>query len=84
MPFRKGADLFIETARKLIDTGEKQFHFYWIGDFGRDEVDPLYGRWADYMNSLQNSEVQDYVTFLGYKSDPQKYMQAGDIFILSS
>jgi glycosyltransferase involved in cell wall biosynthesis len=84
MPFRKGADLFIETAQKLIDMGEKQFHFYWIGGFVGNEGDPQYGNWSDYLKKLKNQELRDYVTFLGQKSDPREYLRAGDIFVLTS
>ena len=84
MVFRKGADLFIETARILRKKGFADFHFYWIGDFDRKERDNRYGIWADYITALRKEGLDKYVTFLGLKDKPREYMQSGDVFLLSS
>lgn len=84
MPFRKGADLFIDTARKLIDMDEDKFHFYWIGDFSSKEDGTSYDKWDELQKKLENGPLGDKVSFLGKKDDPQEYMQAGDIFLLTS
>jgi len=83
MPFRKGADLFIDIARHLIQSGRNNFHFYWIGEFYADENDPYYGSWAKKLSTITETEMQ-YITFLGRKNNPKEYMQAADIFLLPS
>ncbi len=84
MPFRKGADLFIELGRILRREGVKNFHMYWVGDFEPSYIDPKYGDWSDYLVRLQKSNLNSYVTFLGLKENPRNYFQAGDIFVLTS
>ncbi|OGW46079.1 MAG: hypothetical protein A2Y66_00505 [Nitrospirae bacterium RBG_13_41_22] len=84
MVFRKGADLFIEVARILRNRGFGKFHFYWIGDFDKKERDSRYGIWADCITALKKEGLDKYVTFLGLKDKPREYMQAGDVFLLSS
>ena len=84
MVFRKGADLFIEAARSMRKKGIDDFHFYWVGDFNKRESDSRYGVWADYIHALKKEGLDNYVTFLGLKDKPREYMQAGDVFLLSS
>jgi glycosyltransferase involved in cell wall biosynthesis len=84
MAFRKGADLFINAARTLRNRGFDNFHFYWIGDFDIKERDNRYGVWGDCVAALGKESLDKYVTFLGFKDNPREYMQAGDIFLLSS
>ncbi len=83
MPFRKGADLFIEVGRKLLHEGRDDFHLYWIGHFYDCNSDPVYGNWLEKLASLTESDKQ-YITFLGRKDNPKDYMQAADIFLLPS
>ncbi|HMK49610.1 MAG TPA: glycoside hydrolase family 99-like domain-containing protein, partial [Thermodesulfovibrionales bacterium] len=84
MAFRKGADLFIDVARILRRRGLDNFHFYWIGRFDPGERDERYGVWADHIESLEKEGLDKYVTFTGLKDRPREYMQAGDVFLLSS
>jgi glycosyltransferase involved in cell wall biosynthesis len=84
MPFRKGADLFIEVARVLRQKGYDNFHFYWIGDFDWLAHDDKYGNWSDYVTELKQSELSAYVTFLGFVEKPKEYLRAADVFILPS
>lgn len=84
MPFRKGADLFIDVARILRRRGFDDFHFYWIGDFDKNESDSRYGVWGDYLADLQESGLSQFVTFLGFKENPKDYLRLADIFILPS
>ena len=83
MPFRKGADLFIEVGRHLYRQGRHDIHLCWIGEFPEDEDDPLRGRWSDHLAQLKVPDAPR-VTFLGVKEDPKKYLQAADIFLLTS
>ncbi|MBI5632831.1 MAG: glycoside hydrolase family 99-like domain-containing protein [Nitrospirae bacterium] len=84
MPFRKGADLFIRAARILKGQGHEDFHFYWIGEFDRKERDDAFGVWGDYLASLKRDDLHNHITFLGFKNNPREYLQAGDIFLLTS
>jgi glycosyltransferase involved in cell wall biosynthesis len=84
MPFRKGADLFIELARLLREKGFDGFHLYWIGALDDVRDDPRYGNWRDHLDLSTGSELGTYVTFLGLKENPRAYMRAGDAFVLTS
>lgn len=84
MAFRKGADLFIEVARILRRKGFADFHFCWIGAFDKKERGDRYGIWGDYIDALRKEGLDKHVTFMGVKDKPREYMQAGDIFLLSS
>jgi glycosyltransferase involved in cell wall biosynthesis len=83
MPFRKGADLFIELGN-ILRRQTTDFHFYWIGDFDNLESDPRYGTWADHQARLTTNDLGDFVTFLGYRENFRDYFQAADIFVLPS
>jgi len=84
MPYRKGADLFINTARQLLTSGEKQFHFYWLGEFSPRESAPNMGVWKDVLKEVEKTDLKNYVTFLGFVENPGRYLQVGDIFLLTS
>ncbi|MGC2423990.1 MAG: glycoside hydrolase family 99-like domain-containing protein [Nitrospirota bacterium] len=84
MAFRKGADLFIKVARALHEKGFDNFHFYWIGDFEATQCDEKYGIWAGHIHTMKKEGADKYVTFLGIKDNPREYLQAGDVFTLTS
>lgn len=84
MPFRKGADLFIEAAGILLRKGYRDFHFYWIGDFTHTEADENNKIWGDYLKEMHENGLDRYVTFLGIKDNPREYLLAADIFVLPS
>ena len=84
MPFRKGADLFIDTAKTLRDIGCENFHFYWIGEFEGFEKDPVYGSWNEQRIKIDDFGLRKYITFLGYRENLKEYFQAADIFVLPS
>ena len=84
MPFRKGADLFIELGDLLRQQGRTDFHLYWIGDFEDSESDPRYGAWAEHRAKLAKNNLGDFVTFLGYKENFREYFRVADIFLLPS
>lgn len=84
MPFRKGADLFIEVARQLAGKGANDFHFYWIGGFDRNEPDDHGGTWADYLERMRRDGLNRHVTFLGQVDNPREYLAEGDLFLLPS
>ena len=84
MPFRKGADLFIQTAQHFKEQGINNIHFYWIGDFDKDFVDPHFGAWSKYLKKISAQGLDTHVTFLGFKENPRQYLRAGDLFLLTS
>jgi glycosyltransferase involved in cell wall biosynthesis len=84
MPFRKGADLFIELAAILRRGGRDDFHFYWLGWLEKDYCDSQYGSWPECLQRLAESELSDYVTFFITKENPREYLRAGDVFVLTS
>jgi len=84
MPFRKGADLFIEAARTLRRKSADDFHFYWVGSFADSEKDSSGKLWKDYLRELKKDGLDSYVTFLGLKQNSKDYLCLGDIFLLPS
>lgn len=84
MPFRKGADLFIEIGEKLLQKGHRNFHLYWIGEFDPSYRDEEFGSWESHHRKLKNRDLGRHVTFLGLKDDPREYLACGDIFLLPS
>jgi glycosyltransferase involved in cell wall biosynthesis len=84
MPFRKGADLFIELGQILRSKGKDCFHLYWIGEFDQNVSDNNHGVWSAYLRRLAESGLGENVTFLGYKNNPRDYLQVGDVYVLTS
>jgi glycosyltransferase involved in cell wall biosynthesis len=84
MPFRKGADLFIELGQILRRKGRNDFHLYWIGGFEKSASDGKYAVWSDYLKRLEQSDVRNYITFLGYKKNSRDYLQVGDVYVMTS
>lgn len=82
MPFRKGADLFIDLARELRRNGATDLHLCWVGGFPADEHEPEHGRWAEHLQRLEREALP--VTFLGVQDDVTPYLQAADLFALTS
>jgi FkbM family methyltransferase len=83
-PFRKGADLFIYTARQLLLLGQDNFHFYWVGNFDELDAEEPFGDWKDFHKLLEEENLHSYITFLGPVDNPQKYYCAGDLFLFTS
>lgn len=80
--WRKGVDLFIETANKLLSLGIRNFVFYWIGANHWRKDSEKYGKWEDWERYLDVNGLRDYVRFPGVKENPKRYFLAGDIFYL--
>ena len=86
MYWRKGIDLFIETAIKLKQKGFTNFHFYWIG-INIWDLDPTSRRistWKDLEHKIIVNGIKNNISFLGEKKNPTDYFISGDIFYLSS
>jgi glycosyltransferase involved in cell wall biosynthesis len=76
--YRKGFDLFLETARILA--GEKTcggIRFVWVGGFGRhkQKITEKY---------IKQYGLEEYVTFTGEMADPFPVYQRSSLFFLSS
>ena len=70
---RKGADIFIKTHKILKERGYENFKFVWIGGFGlKDQI----------LEDFNNKE--EGCLFLGEKKNPFPYLNAADVFLLSS
>jgi glycosyltransferase involved in cell wall biosynthesis len=84
MPFRKGADLFIEVARILRARGVEDYHFYWLGSFPDQERDEVLGTWAQQLDRLRADGLDEKVTFLGNVDDVGAHLRRADLFLLTS
>ncbi len=84
MPFRKGADLFIDVARALKRKNIQGVHLYWVGDFDDKEQDQEGTTWLEYKSQSKMEGLQEHITFLGLKQNVRDYMLAGNVFLLPS
>ncbi|MEI7740996.1 MAG: glycosyltransferase [bacterium] len=75
--WRKGPDIFVETAELLSKMHVKNFHFFWLGSILKNE-------YADIESVAREKELEYRVTFLGEKQNPSEYFAAGDLFLLPS
>jgi glycosyltransferase involved in cell wall biosynthesis len=82
--WRKGVDLFIQTAIKLRDMGGQNFKFYWIGGNYWNLEENEWGSWERLEKIIDENGINDQVIFLGEQDNPKDYMKAGDIFYLPS
>jgi hypothetical protein len=71
--WRKGSDLFVEVAARLVSRGVTDFHFYWIGEHRKEEI-----------GEIRRRGLASHVTFLGPRNDPRDWFSAGDVFLLPS
>ncbi len=70
----KGFDRLLRIAKRLIDDGKK-FHLYFLG---RGPLE------SDLKKYVTEHNLQKVITFLGYKTNPYKYVNKCDVFICSS
>ncbi|NOU47318.1 MAG: glycosyltransferase, partial [Bacteroidales bacterium] len=82
--WRKGTDLFIETARKLKDNGIEDFIFCWIGENYWNNDSHEWGYWDAMEKYIIQNELNDILIFQGESDNPRRYFMAGDIFYLPS
>src|SRR5262249_34948674 len=83
MPFRKGADLFIEVGVRLRRAHNGGIQLLWIGEFPEDEPDPQHGDWAAHLAKLREDDAAN-VAFVGFREDARRCLRAADIFLLTS
>lgn len=82
--WRKGTDLFIETAGFLKNMGIEEFLFCWIGSNHWNNDRHEWGEWKKQEKRIRELSLQDMVIFLGEKERPKDYFKAGDIYYLPS
>lgn len=84
--WRKGVDIFIETAIFLKQKGLSNFHFYWIGEnyWNNDSVSLKLMSWEELQLKITKNDLINNITFLGLKDNVFDYYLAGDIFYLPS
>ena len=76
--WRKGADLFIQLAQILYKKyPASSIHFLWIGE-EREFTQ------RQFLHDLTHLELDQYVHFLGTKSNPLDYFLVSDVFVLVS
>ncbi len=76
--YRKGFDLFLETAKRiLVENNWEGFKFVWIGDFGRNKQKII-------ENFIQENNLSAFVCFLGEIQDPFPVYRKFDLFFLTS
>ncbi|MCF8365320.1 MAG: glycosyltransferase [Bacteroidales bacterium] len=84
--WRKGVDLFIETAIFLKQKGITEFHFIWIGN-NCWEVDRSFQdicTWDELEQKIISNNIKNHISFLNTRDNFYEYFLAGDIFFLSS
>lgn len=82
--WRKGADIFINLARKVIQEGLDVL-FIWVGGFSEKDSHQKYGSWKKIYSDLRKDKIlKNKVKFLGVTDKTASYLQAADVFVLSS
>jgi lipopolysaccharide biosynthesis protein/glycosyltransferase involved in cell wall biosynthesis len=82
--WRKGVDLFIQTAKLLKDLGCVDFEFIWIGgNYWRSDSEE-FGKWSDWEKYIEDNDLKLNISFTGEIQDPKKYFLTGDLFYLPS
>lgn len=71
---QKGYDRLLRIHKRLLDEGIK-CHLYIIGQGVLKKKLEAY---------IINNHIEDYVTFLGFKDNPYKYVKRADLFVCSS
>jgi glycosyltransferase involved in cell wall biosynthesis/ubiquinone/menaquinone biosynthesis C-methylase UbiE len=80
---RKGVDLFIECASKVIQSDHgKDFRFVWIGNGYDPEVDMNYSMYL--ADQIQRAGLQEHVFFMQETASIEIAYQMADILLLSS
>lgn len=78
LDWRKGADLFVLLAAKVIARAEKPTHFIWLGG------DPTNALSRNLEFDLRKLDLQRNVHFLGARPQAVNYIDLFDVFVLTS
>lgn len=71
---QKGYDIFLKDLKKIVEK-RRDIHFYLLGDGEKKE---------QLIKLVEKSNLEDYVTFIGRKTNPFKYENLMDGFVLTS
>lgn len=80
--WRKGADIFVEIARRMRQ--ETDVHFVWVGGFNADEEHEVYGSWGQVLRHIEKEGLIERLHLLGYQHNAKDYIAAADLFVLPS
>lgn len=72
--WRKGPDIFVDTAKKLKRITDKSIQFIWIGD-GEDRQE---------LEDGLKPEDKEYIHLIGHQDNAELLLAAADVFFLSS
>jgi glycosyltransferase involved in cell wall biosynthesis len=74
---RKGVDLFLEVARRVVDRAEERnVQFLWVGG-APDKVETM-------RREVETLRLSSHVRFIGRKADVNAYFAASEAFLLTS
>ncbi|MDZ5460320.1 glycosyltransferase [Azohydromonas lata] len=74
MYWRKGVDIFVDTARLLMTKTQRSVEFVWLGD-GPDRAE---------LEASLTPEEKKFIKFAGNQPNANKLLAAADVFFLSS
>ena len=78
--WRKGADIFVQVARKVLDIKPAglDIHFLWIGEKSNERY------WRELQYDIEHCNVSEHVRFIGSVDNPEDYFNAFDLFLMTS
>lgn len=77
--WRKGTDLFIQTALTVVRSFDgREIHFLWVGG-GTEETETY-----ELQHDIRHAGLTDRVHFVGHVSNPTDYYDEFDIFAMTS
>jgi hypothetical protein len=80
---RKGVDLFIDCAARVVRSGiSRNFRFVWIGTGYDPEVDLNYSMYL--ADQVHRAGLQEHVFFMGETSNIEAAYDAADVLLISS
>lgn len=72
--YQKGYDRLLKIMKKIVSKN-KDVHLYILGE----------GEQKEHLNKILNENLlENYVTLMGYKENPYKYVKRADLFVCSS
>lgn len=77
--WRKGTDLFIQTARRIREKAKKPVYFLWVGGHHEGAAVPY-----EILYDIKRAGLEDAVKCTGYVLDAREYLAAVDVFLLTS
>lgn len=82
LDLRKGTDLFVQLAERVIHSMGEDVHFIWMGGSATGPAAYDQRKWT--LHDARLLKLESRVHFVGAKTDPEPYYMAADIFVLPS